>query len=125
VRYLLLALLLISLSSSMRAQRSSSNPTVKQDLEWMQNTLASGGGDLLLYYQPPAVPIGAISEKRSLRLTSFKGCQVQITYTTYHLNEHEQPIKETFHSEQRFNLSDIDSSYIDFGPLPARQEHAT
>jgi hypothetical protein len=75
------------------------SPSLPETLQWMQNSLAVGSGDVF---------IGG--ERRSIRLGSFSGCRVTFIYTTHKVGAD----KETFHLEQSFSLSDIDSEWVSF-----------
>lgn len=88
------------------------SPTLKDTLQWMQNTLDSGAGSLYMSKGND----GEV-EKRELTMPDAKSCTVSFAYQTGPLEKYSYGIiaKPTFQLLQKFNLKDIDPTMIDLG----------
>jgi hypothetical protein len=86
-------------------------PTLKETLEWMQNTLDSGGGSLYMNHKD------ASTDKRELTMPDAKSCEVSFQYQTGLLENYSYGViaKPTFKLIQRFNFKDIDPTTIQSG----------
>jgi hypothetical protein len=108
--WILLLAFVLSVVAAVQAQKE--GPTLKETLQWMQNTLASGAGDLYISTSED----GAV-EKRELRLPEAETCEVSFTYQTGPLEKYSYGViaKPTFKLVEKFNLKDIDPTTIEVG----------
>ena len=108
--WILLLAFMVSVATAVQAQKA--DPTLKETLQWMQNTLASGSADLYI-----STSDGGAVEKRELRLPAAETCEVSLTYQTGPLEKNSYGViaKPTFKLTQKFNLKDIDPSKIEAG----------
>ena len=85
-------------------------PTLKDTLQWMQNTLDSGAGSLYISTGKD----GAV-EKRETTMPDAKSCAVSFAYQTGPLEKNSYGIinKPTFQVLEKFNLKDIDPTTIE------------
>jgi hypothetical protein len=86
-------------------------PTLRETLEWMQNTLDSGAGSLYMSQKDGS------TEKREMTLPDAKSCEVSFQYQTGLLANYSYGIitKPTFKLTEKFNFKDIDPSTIESG----------
>jgi S1-C subfamily serine protease len=95
-----MVLLLLTASVAAAAQTKQPQPSLKDTLEWMQNTLDENGNEYIN------------QEVRSVRLASFTECQVHFSYTVT------RDERETYRMDESFNLADIDPGYVIFHQFP-------
>jgi hypothetical protein len=105
---LVIAGLILCVASSTLAQDT---PTLKETLEWMQNTLDSGAGSLYMSQKDGS------TEKRELTLPDAKSCEVSFQYQTGLLANYSYGIitKPTFKLTEKFNFKDIDPTTVESG----------
>ena len=86
-------------------------PTLKETLDWMQNTLDSGSGSLYITQKDGS------TEKREVTLPDAKSCEVSFQYQTGLVANYSYGIitKPTFKLTERFNFKDIDPTTIESG----------
>jgi hypothetical protein len=86
-------------------------PSLKDTLQWMQNTLDSGAGSLYISQKDGS------TEKREVTLPDAKTCEVSFQYQTGLVENYSYGVisKPTFKLVQRVNLKDIDPTMIDGG----------
>jgi hypothetical protein len=87
-------------------------PSLKDTLQWMQNTLESGAGSLYISTGKD----GSV-EKRELKMPDAKSCAVSFAYQTGPLEKNSYGIidKPTLQQLEKFNLKDIDPTTIEAG----------
>ena len=86
-------------------------PSLKDTLQWMQNTLDSGAGNLYVKTGKDEI------EKRELTMPDAKSCAVAFAYQTGPAEKNSYGIinKPTFQVLEKFNLKDIDPTTIESG----------
>ena len=86
-------------------------PTLKETLEWMQNTLDSGAGSLYMSQKDGS------TEKREVTLPEAKSCEVTFQYQTGLLANHGYGIitKPDFKLLEKFNFKNIDPNTVESG----------
>jgi hypothetical protein len=86
-------------------------PTLKETLEWMQNTLDSGAGSLYMHQKDGS------TEKREVTLPDATSCEVSFQYQTGLLENYSYGVikKPTFKLIEKFNFKDIDPTTIKSG----------
>lgn len=86
-------------------------PTLKETLEWMQNTLDSDYGSLYMSQKDGS------TEKRELKLPDAKSCEVSFQYQTGPVGSYSYGVitKPTFKVIEKFNFKDIDPTTIGSG----------
>src|ERR1019366_2383380 len=94
--------LILLLAGFAAGQTRQPQPSLKDTLEWMQNTL----------YEKGNVNIDIAGELRSVSLTDFSECQIWFTYTAT------KDGRESYSMGESLNLADIDPSYVNFHPFP-------
>jgi hypothetical protein len=87
-------------------------PSLKDTLQWMQNTLDSGAGSLYINTGKD----GSV-EKRELTMPDAKSCVVSFAYQTGPLEKNSYGIidKPKFQQLEKFNLKDIDPTTVEAG----------
>ncbi len=93
------AVLVLAASVGAAAQTKQPQPSLKDTLEWIQNTLDDNGNEYIN------------DEVRSVRLTSFSECQVHFTYTKTRNGRNTR-------MDESFSLADIDPGYVLFHQFP-------
>jgi hypothetical protein len=86
-------------------------PTLKETLEWVQNTLDSGAGSLYMSQKDGS------TEKRELTMPDAKSCAVSFQYQTGLLENYSYGVikQPTFKLVEKFNFKDIDPTTIESG----------
>ena len=86
-------------------------PTLKETLEWMQNTLESGSGSLYMNQKDGS------TQKRELTLPDAKSCEISFQYQTGPVENDSFGIitKPTFKLIEKLNFKDIDPTTIQSG----------
>jgi hypothetical protein len=86
-------------------------PTLKETMDWMQNTLDSGAGSLYMSQKDGS------TEKREVTLPDAKSCEVSFQYQTGLLANYSYGIitKPTFKLLEKLNFKDIDPTTIQSG----------
>jgi hypothetical protein len=109
LRLIIAGVILVSVATYAFAQQDT--PTLKETLEWMQNTLDSGAGSLYMSQKDGS------TEKREVTLPDAKSCEVSFQYQTGLLENYSYGIikKPTFKVMERFNFKDIDPTTIESG----------
>jgi len=117
--WIMLFAFILAIATAVQAQKQ--GPTLKETLQWMQNTLASGSGDLHV----SASDDGSV-EKRELRLAEAETCEISFAYQTGPLEKFSYGIisKPAFKLIQKFNLKDIDPTTIEVGQPTRDGKHA-
>lgn len=87
-------------------------PSLKDTLQWMQNTLDSDAGSLYI-----STGNDGSVEKRELKMPEAKTCAVGFAYQTGPLEKNSYGIidRPTFQVLERFNLKDIDPTTVESG----------
>lgn len=108
--WILLLAFIFSITTAVQPQKG--GPSLKETLQWMQNTLASGAGDLYISTGKD----GAV-EKREWKLPEAETCEVSFIYQTGPLEKSSYGViaKPTFKLVEKFNLKDIDPTTIEVG----------
>ena len=99
-KYLVLILLIGFASVEGAAQTQQPQPSLKDTLQWMQNSLDGNGNEHIA------------GEVRSVRVTDFSECRIHFTYTTT------KDGRGTYRMDFSFNLADIDPAYVTFYQFP-------
>ncbi len=99
----LLALIVLLIASTAQAQ------SLKDTLQWMQNTLRSGGGSLYI-----SLNADGATEKRELTMPSVTSCEVSFLYQTGPLEKGSFGViaQPAYRLATRFNLRDIDPTTV-------------
>ena len=108
MRRVIVGLILLCASTHTLAQ---DKPTLKETLEWMQNTLDSDSGSLYMSQKD------GTTEKREVRLPDAKSCEVSFQYQTGPLENYSYGViaKPSFKLIEKFNFKDIDPTTIQSG----------
>lgn len=104
-------LLLLFIGTPIYSTLAQDTVSLKDTLQWMQNTLDSGGGSLYMLQKDGS------TEKREVTMPDARSCEVSFQYQTGPDEKNSYGIitKPTFKLLEKFNFKDIDPTTIQSG----------